>query len=103
MHMRTFALTQWATMDTVMLPVDYSWQEKKSCRKATKVRPKPVCTHTHLGVLWWIKDVHSAGFDAVGLGPTVQSKAALPAPAVPTWKRAIVPKKRQTEEAQGRK
>lgn len=56
-------------------------------------------THTHLAVLWCVEDVHSAGFDAVGLGSSVQSEATLSAPTVSAWKRAIVAKrKRQTKK-----
>lgn len=55
-------------------------------------------TRTYLAVLWCVEDVHSAGFDAVGLGPSVQSEAALSAPTVPAWKRAIVPGERQTKK-----
>lgn len=53
-------------------------------------------THTHvrmdtyLAVLWCIEDVHSTGLDTVGLGPSVQSEAALSAPTVSVWKGAIV-------------
>lgn len=36
----------------------------------------------YLAVLRRVEDVHGAGFDPVGLGPPVQRKAALPAPAV---------------------
>lgn len=52
------------------------------------------CANTHLAVLGCVKDVHSTGFDAIGLGPSVQSEPALSAPAVSTWKRAIVPEGR---------
>ncbi len=61
----------------------------------------PTQTHTHLAVLWCVEDVHSAGFDAVGLGPSVQSKAALSAPTVSAWKGAIVPEERQTKTNTG--
>lgn len=47
-------------------------------------------THTYFAVLWRVEDVHGAGFDAVGLGPSVQGKAALSPPAVSAWKGAIV-------------
>lgn len=58
---------------------------------------KTYSAHTHLAVLWRVEDVHSAGFDTVGLCPSVQSKAALSAPAVAAWQRAIVPGERQTK------
>lgn len=51
----------------------------------------PAHTHTYFAVLWRVEDVHSAGFDAIGLGPSVQGEAALSAPAISAWKRAIVP------------
>lgn len=54
-------------------------------------------THTYLAVLGCIKDVHSTGFDAIGFDPSIQSKAALSAPAIPIWKRAIVPEGRQRQ------
>ena len=50
-----------------------------------------VTSHTHLAVVWCVEDVNSAGFDSVGLGPPVQSEAALPPPPVPTGQRTIVP------------
>jgi hypothetical protein len=51
-----------------------------------------VTSHTHLAVVWCVEDVNSAGFDSVGLGPPVQSEAALPPPPVSTGERTIVPR-----------
>lgn len=58
-------------------------------------------TDVYLAVLWCVEDVHSAWFDAVGLGPSVQSKATLSAPTVSAWKRAIVPGERHTKTCTG--
>lgn len=53
----------------------------------------------YLAVLWCVEDVHCAGFDAIGLGPSVQSKAALSAPPISAWKTAIVPEKFKQKSA----
>lgn len=47
--------------------------------------------HGYLAILWRVEDVNGTGFDAVGLGPSVKSEAALSAPTVSIWEGAIVP------------
>lgn len=78
----------------------YKRQQAVSGRKLLYAY-KTQYTHTHpntnLAVLGCVEDVNSAGFDTVGLGPSVQSKAALSAPTVSAWKRAIVPAEKQTK------
>lgn len=101
-HTRTQA-THRLTTCLVILPPSHlpqttgSSQEGNRCRALIKKRKQDVRAHTYLAVLRRVEDVHCAGLDAVGLGPSVQSEAALSAAPVSAWKRAIVPGRRQTK------
>lgn len=60
----------------------------------------------YLAGLWRVEDVHSAGLDAVGLRPTVESKSAFPPTSISVGQRAIVPviqtnTRRQREREKG--